>query len=127
MLEKAMAIILFSVEVQKLLQNQARHVAHLLELKRTSLHNYVRDQTDLLSERRRLERETAHLRAQNEKHSRREMERENREMQEARKQKKLDEIRHAEEKFSFRLSELRRPPYSEGGVKDLRYWKTGRG
>jgi Ser-tRNA(Ala) deacylase AlaX len=110
-----------------LLQDQARHVAHLLELKRQSLANYTRDQCDMLSERHRLERETQKIRTQNDRHSAREMQRNLKEMHESLKQKKLNELKHAEEKFSFRLSELKRPPYSQRGVEDLRYWKVGRG
>lgn len=113
-------------EVQRLLQDQARSVAHLLELKRQSLANYTRDQCDLLAERHRLERETQRLRDQNDRHSKREFERNMKELQESIKQKKLDAIKQSEEKFAFRLSELTRPPYSRKGIEDLRYWKSGR-
>lgn len=97
-------------------------MSDLLSLKRESLANYTRDQCDLLAERRRVERATARLRAQNDRHSAREAERELRALHEAIKQKKIDQLQHAEDKFSFRMSELKRPPYSRRGADDIRFW-----
>ena len=113
-------------EIQKLLQDQQARVTKLLDLKRQSLANYTRDQIDLVKERRRVEAETAKLRAQNDKHSLREMARQEREQNEARKQRKLDQIRHAEDKYAFKMSELKRPDFAERGVDDLAHWRVGR-
>jgi cell division septum initiation protein DivIVA len=113
-------------EVQRLLQDQARHVARLLDLKRQSLANYTRDQLDLVAEKSRIERETQRLRRQNDRHSLREMQRQVNESVEKQKQRKLDQIRHSEEKYSFRISQLKRPVGAQRGINDLAYWRSGR-
>jgi len=115
-------------ELQKAIQDQARHAQQLLHLKRQSLENFTRDQIDLLKERQRIERETDKMRMQNEKHPIREIQRQAREAAEAHKQRKLDQIRHTEEKYAFKLSQLKRPAFAERGidVDDLAHWKVGR-
>jgi hypothetical protein len=114
-------------EVQRMLTEQAQHVAQLLDLKRQSLQNYARDQVDLVAEQQRVSRQTAKLRAQNDRHSLREMQRQLREQDELAKQRKMDQLRHAEEKFAFKLSQLRRPQFAAHGIRDLDEWAVGRG
>ena len=113
-------------ELHKAAQDQARQAQLLRDLKRQSRDNFTRDQIDLLKERQRIERDTDKMRMQNEKHSIREIQRQAREAAEATKQRKLDQIRHAEEKYAFKLSQLKRPAFAERGIDDLAHWKVGR-
>jgi len=113
-------------EIERLLKDQARQVAKLLHLKRESLSNYAKDQSDLVSEHYRVERETQRLRASHDRHAMAALKREMREAREEELRRRINHIRHMEEKHAWKIQQLKRAALSKDGIEGLREYQIGR-